>query len=299
MFKKVFSLGVFLSILCGGQLPALAENIVKQIEERGVIRAGYRQDTVPFAFVDETGKPVGYAIDMLELIREETEERLGKPITLELVDIDASDRFGQINDGTIDIECGSTTVTWEREEIVDFSTSYFASGTQMIVYRGSEWARAESLAGAKIAVIPDTTNETAIQNFAPDADFIFVSSEEEGWQMVQDGDVAGFAGDGILLQALKAQVDNSADYEIVPEFPYMIESYACTLPQNQSQWRKIVNYSLVRFMQGVVTDVPRSRAIYERWFGVNGVTPYPVETIADYFQGIISGYQWIDIEGRY
>ncbi|AFZ46461.1 amino acid ABC transporter substrate-binding protein, PAAT family [Cyanobacterium stanieri PCC 7202] len=299
MLKIFFSLGLSVSFFSALIPSALAGNLLEQIQATGVIRAGYRPDTVPFAFLDDDGKPVGYAIDLLELIREETETRLNQPIELELVEITPSNRFEQITEGIIDIECGSTTVTWERKNYVDFSVSYFASGTQMIVNQGSDWARAESLAGAKIAVIPDTTNEIAIRNFAPDAEFVFVDSEEEGWRMVQEDEVVGFAGDGILLQALKATIDNADQYEIVPEFPYMIESYACTLPQNQSQWRHIVNYSLVKYMQGVVIDVPESQALYSRWFGVNGVTPYPVETMADYFQGIVNGYEWIMIEGRY
>lgn len=299
MLKIFFSLGLSLSFFSAFIPSALAGNLLEQIKETGVIRAGYRPDTIPFAFIDDDGKPVGYAIDLLELIREETQTRLNRPIQLELIEINPSNRFEQITEGIIDIECGSTTVTWERKNYVDFSVSYFASGTQMIVNQGSDWANAESLAGAKIAVIPNTTNEVAIRNFAPDAEFIFVESEEEGWEMVQEDEVVGFAGDGILLQALKAQAEKNDQYEIVPEFPYMIESYACTLPQNQSQWRNIVNYSLVKYMQGVVIDVPESQALYSRWFGVDGVTPYPVETMADYFQGIVNGYEWIVIEGRY
>ncbi|MBE9223802.1 amino acid ABC transporter substrate-binding protein [Cyanobacterium stanieri LEGE 03274] len=299
MFKKIFSFGLSLSIFSAMTPWAWAGDIMEQIQETGVIRAGYRSDTVPFAFVDDDGKPVGYAIELLELIREETETRLGKPVELEFIEITPNNRFEQITDGIIDIECGSTTITWERNNYVDFSASYFASGTQMIVNKGSNWANAQSLAGAKIAVIPNTTNETAIREFAPDAEFIFVESEEEGWKMVQEDKVVGFAGDGILLQALKAQVTDSDSYEIVPEFPYMIESYACTLPQNESEWRNVVNYSLVKYMQGVVVGVPEYQNLYSRWFGVNGVTPYPIETMADYFQGIVNGYEWIRIEGRY
>lgn len=296
MLTKILSLGLSFSILSSLNLPSHANNIIENIQETGVIRAGYRSDTVPFAFTDDDGKPIGYAIDLLELIREETETRLNRPIRLELIEITPSNRFEQIAENIIDIECGSTTITWERTNYVDFSTSYFASGTQMIVNKNSNWATAESLTGAKIAVIPDTTNEMAIREFAPEAEFIFVENEEQGWQMVQQNQVIGFAGDGILLQALKAQAHNPDSYEIVPEFPYMVESYACTLPQNQSQWRHIVNYSLVKYMQGVVIGVPESEALYSRWFGVNGVTPYPIETMTEYFKGIVNGYEWIFTE---
>lgn len=299
MFKKLIQLGLSFSLISTLQMPVFAGEIFNQIKTTGVIKAGYREDTPPFAFVDIQGKPVGYSLDILELIRAYTQEELGKPIKLELIKIDPNNRFDKIKNGDIAIECGSTTITWEREKIVDFSVSYFASGTQMIVKKGSGFGNSNSLTGAKIAVIPQTTNEKAMKTFAKGANLIPVTSEEEGWQKLQKGEIDGFAGDGILLQSLKKQGDKSNNYEIVPEFPYMIEAYACTIPENESQWRDIVNYSIVKFMQGVVTDTPSSIDIYDRWFGEKGNTPYPIETMADYFQGVANGYEWILIDERY
>jgi polar amino acid transport system substrate-binding protein len=299
MFNKLVSIVLSCSVIFGVQLPVFAGEIFNQIKSTGVIKAGYRQDTPPFAFVDDKGKAVGYSLDILELIRQETEKRLGKPVKLELIPVDPNNRFEKIKNGTINIECGSTTVTWEREKIVDFAVSYFASGTQMIVKKGNGFANSDNLKGAKIGVIPNTTNEKAMKIFAQGAQLIFVASEEEGMDKLTKGDIDGFAGDGILLQSLKKQADNPQGYEIVPEFPYMIESYACTIPENDSAWRTTVNYAIVKFMQGVVTDTPSTIDIYDRWFGVDGNTPYPVETMADYFQGIINGYEWINIDERY
>lgn len=299
ILPNIVKLSLSASIFLFNQMPLFAGEVLSNIRETGIIKAGYRPETIPFAFVDNNGKPVGYSLDILELIRAETEKRLGKPIKLELNQINPENRFEQIEDGSIYIECGSTTVTWEREKFVDFSVSYFASGTQMIVNSGSGLANVSSLAGVKIAVIPDTTNEQAMKIFAKGAKLIPVKSEEEGLEKVKSGEVEGFAGDGILLQALKKNASNPNLYEIVPEFPYMIESYACTLPQDESQWRDIVNYSIVKFMQGIVTDTPSAIDIYERWFGQQGATPYPIETMADYFQGIANGYEWIPIQERY
>jgi len=299
MWKKLLNIGVAFTCLGLCSSPVLAGTVLERIKETGVIRAGYRDDTPPFAFRNEQGKPVGYSVDILELIQAETQKQLNTPVTLEFVRINPSNRFEQIQDGSIDIECGSTTVTWEREKFVDFTVSYFASGTQMIVKRGSGFANSDNLTSAKVGVIPNTTNEKAMKIYASSATLVPVKSEEEGWAMLQKGDLDGFAGDGILLQALKKQSDNGQDYEIVPEFPYMIESYACTVPEDESQWRGLVNKAIVKFMQGVTTDTPSAIDIYERWFGQNGNTPYPVETMADYFQGIINGYEWIIIDERY
>ena len=299
MWKKLISIALSVTLIGGLQTQASADEILDQIEKTGIIKAGYRQDTPPFTFVDESGKSVGYALDILEIIRAEVENRLGKKVKLELIPINALNRFEKVINGSVYLECSSTTVTWEREKKVDFSVSYFASGTQMIVKKGSGFANTDNLKGAKIAVISNTTNETAMQTSASSADLIYVATQEEGWEKLKKGEVDGYAGDGILLQALKKKASNPTNYEIVPEFPYVIESYACTLPPNQSQWRDTVNYGIVKFMQGVVTDTPSAVDIYERWFGEDGKTPYPRETMADYFQGIINGYEWILMDERY
>ncbi|MBF2058084.1 MAG: amino acid ABC transporter substrate-binding protein [Cyanobacterium sp. T60_A2020_053] len=299
MWKKLIILALSFSVVNIFPSSVLAQEVLEQVKETGIMKAGYRLDTPPFAFVNEEGKPVGYAIEILDLIREELETQLGQKITLQLVPINPQNRFQEVIDGSIYIECGSTTVTWEREKTVDFSVSYFASGTQMITKKGSGFANSDNLKGANIAVIPQTTNEKAITRYATAANLIPVASEEEGWQKLVKGEIDGFAGDGILLQSLRKQAPSPQDYEIVPEFPYVIESYACTLPPNQSQWRDTVNYTLVKFMQGVTTDTPSAIAIYERWFGANGNTPYPIETMADYFQGIVHGFEWIPIDERY
>jgi len=88
MFKKLISLGLSFSIIFGLQIPVFAGEVLNQIKATGIIKAGYREDTPPFAFADNQGKPIGYSLDILELIRAQTEKQLGKPIKLELVKID-------------------------------------------------------------------------------------------------------------------------------------------------------------------------------------------------------------------
>ena len=70
---------------------------------------------------------------------------------------------------------------------------------------------------------------------------------------------------------------------------------ACSLPKDDSDWRNLVNYSLIQFMEGIVSDQPTSVAIYEKWFDETGVAPYPRDTINDYFQGILDASEWIPI----
>ena len=272
-------------------------DLLENIKQTGTITAGTRKNAVPFGYVNDKGEWVGYSLDILELIRQEAETQLKRPIELKRVEVTPQNRFERIKDGSIDIECSSSTFTWEREKEVDFSVSYFASGTQILVRKGSGLGDLSTLAGKQIAAIPGTTNEAAIASQQPEAELVAVKDRREGMAKLEAGEVDGFAGDGIILLGLKRTAAKPDSYEVVPDFPYQYESYACILPENQSAWRDLVNYSLVKFMEGIVSDRQQTVEIYERWFGEEGVAPYPRETINDYFQGIVDGYEWIPLLG--
>lgn len=276
-------------------VPSWAGQVVDKIKQTGTITAGVRKDAIPFGFVNEQGEWVGYSLDVLELIRQDVEKQLGKPVQLNLVEVTPQNRFDKIAQNAIDIECASTTFTWEREQQVDFTVSYFASGTQLLVKKDSELNSLDSLAGKRIGVIAQTTNEAVMKQQQPAATFITVSDRYEGLEKLESGEIDGFASDGILLEGLKREGKNPTNLEVIPEFPYQYEAYACIIPQDESQWRDMVNYSLIKYMEGVVTDQPQAVNIYEKWFGDEGVTPYPREAMNEYFQGIINGYEWIPL----
>lgn len=171
--------------------------------------------------------------------------------------------------------------------------SYFASGTQMLIKKGSGLSSLDTLAGKRIGAVLNTTNEAAIRTQQPQAELVIVKDRQDGLQKLEKGEIDGFAGDGIVLEGLRKAATNPNNYEVVPEYPYMYESYACLLPQDESAWRDSVNYSLVKFMNGIVSDRQESVTIYEKWFGENSKTPYSREMINDYFQGIVNTYEWI------
>lgn len=289
----LISMTVLLAML--SQSPSWAGKILEKIKETGVITAGARKDAIPFGYINQKGQWVGYSLDMLELIRQQTEKQLGKPIKLQLVEVTPQNRFEKLKNGSIDIECGSTTFTWNREKEVDFSVSYFASGTQVLTKKGSGLNEVESLAGKRIGVIAQTSNERVIRSQQPAAQLVEVKDRLEGLKKLEQGEIDGFASDGIVLEGLKKTMANPNTLEIVPNYPYQYESYACTLPHDESQWRDLVNYSLIRFMEGIVTDQQDTVAILDKWFGEDGEVPYSRDTLNAYFQGIVNTYEWIPI----
>lgn len=293
MRKQLGPIALAFLLAATGQPPSWAGKVLERIEQTGTLTAGTRKDAIPFAYLNDRGEWVGYSLDILELIRQNLERQVGKPIELRLVEVTPQDRFAQVRDHRIDIECSSTTVTWAREREVDFTVSYFASGTQVLASKGSGLNEIESLAGKRIGVIPQTTNESVLKTQQPAAQVIPVKDREEGLKKLETGEIDGFASDGITLQGLRQKAKDPQGLEVVPDYPYQYESYACMVPEDESAWRDTVNYSLVKFMDGMVSDRQETVRIYEKWFGEEGVTPYPREAINDYFQGIVDSYEWI------
>ncbi|WP_267383562.1 amino acid ABC transporter substrate-binding protein [Cyanobacterium sp. uoEpiScrs1] len=275
---------------------SLAGGILEKIKQNGVINAGTSRDSIPFSYINDQGEWVGYSLDILEVIRKDIQKKIGEPIKLNLVEVTAKNRLSFIQNRNIDIECSSTTVTWKRSQTVDFTVSYFASGTKILVKKGSELETIETLAGRKIGVITKTTNERVIQQQQPAAKLVRVKDHNDGLKKLEEDKIDAFAGDGIILEGLKKESRNPSLLKVVPEFPYAYESYACMVPQDESAWRNIVDYSLVKFMQGIVSDQPETVSVYEKWFGEEtGITPYSREAINDYFQGIINSYEWVPL----
>ncbi|MBJ7899482.1 MAG: transporter substrate-binding domain-containing protein [Cyanobacteria bacterium RI_101] len=293
--KKLPLLALTSLLLSSLVLPAWGGPVLERIRETGVITAGARRDAVPFAFVDSQGRWVGYSIDMLERIRRQAEKQLGKPIQLKLVEATPEERFNLIQANKIDIECASSTFTWARTQKVDFSVSYFADGTKILTRANSGLESAASLNGRAVGVIPNSTNEKAIKVLQPAANLVPLQDQAEGIAKLEAGEIEAFAGDGIVLEGLRQKLKKPQDWAIVPNFPYQYESYACLLPKDDSDWRNLVNYALIQYMEGVVSDQTAAVAVYEKWFGEEGLAPYPRDTVNDYFQGIVDGFEWIPI----
>ena len=293
MFKSFSKLLAGFCLLTLAPLAANAGNTLEHIKQTGVIVAGTRKDAVPFAYIDDKGKWVGYSVDILEAIRQEAQRQLGRPIKLKLVEANESNRFSAIAARSIDLECSTTTFTWERTKKVDFSLSYFAAGTQLLVNKNSTLGKIDTLAGKKIGVLANSTNQEAIRTQQPKAQLVIVKDYANGIELLKSNKIDGFAADSIVLEGLQRK--NKNQFKIVPKTPYQYESYACMLPKDDSDWRNLVNYTLVKFMEGIINDQPQSVGIYEHWFGENGLAPYPRNSVNRYFEGIINSYEWIPL----
>ncbi|MBE9047227.1 amino acid ABC transporter substrate-binding protein [Pleurocapsales cyanobacterium LEGE 10410] len=251
--------------------PAVAETVLEKVISTGKLTAGTSKDAVPFAYRNEQGELVGYSVDILGLIANQLEQEFDREIELELVALQPKERIPKLIGGDVDLVCDASSFTWRRDRQIDFSFSYSSTGTRLLTRRGNNYWDAESLIGKRIGALPKTTNERAIRRVQPLAEVITVRDREAGYEALQQGKIDAFASDGILLESWLHSSPNPEDFQIVGD--YSREGIACMVAENNSQFLNIVNYSLIKFMQGFLDNKPEYVAMFERWFGPQGALP--------------------------
>jgi polar amino acid transport system substrate-binding protein len=261
--------GLILSAIMPGV--ASAETVMEKVARTGVLTAGTSRDALPFAYSDSQGKLTGYSVDMLGLIQQQLEKESGKKIKLKLVAVTPSERIPKIINREVDIVCDASSFTWERDKKVDFSISYGVTGTQILIKKNSNLGSPESLINKRVGVLSGTTNEQVIKQIQPQAKLVYLRTRPEGFAALEQGKVDAFASDSILLEGWLQTAKNQDSFAIVPPRPYSREGIACMVPENNSKFLNSVNYSLVKFMQGFVNNNPKYVAIFDHWFGYQGV----------------------------
>jgi polar amino acid transport system substrate-binding protein len=267
---KIPALGILLSLFLPLQVVS-AQTVLEKIAKTGVLTAGTSKDAFPLAYADDKGQLVGYSVDMLQLIKGQIEKELKRPITLKLVALTPGERIPKLQSGDVDIVCDSSSFTWERDKLIDFSVSYGITGTRLLVKQGTAFSGPESLVGKRIGALPKTTNEDSIRRAQPKAQIVLLKDRAEGYKALQDGTIDGFAGDGLLLEGWLQKTSNK-NFQ-VDGYPYSKEGVACMVPENNSKLLDRTNYALLSFMQGFVKNKSASISVFDKWFGPNSTVP--------------------------
>lgn len=239
---------------------------LKKIGDVGSIAIGHRETSSPFSFVDANKQPAGYAVDLCLKIVDEVKIILKKPdLAVKYVVVNAQNRIPMVVDGSIDLECGSTTNTLTRQQQVDFSPVYFTTGTRLLTWKTKKISEIEDMAGMTIAVVGGSTNEKALKGFidggqARGAQLFVTKDYAEGFSALEAKKVDAFATDDIVLFGLLAKSDRKQDFEIVGRY-LTYDPYGVMFRRGDPEFRLAVNRALARvFRSGEIAK------IYARWF---------------------------------
>lgn len=237
-----------------------------KIKATGAIAIGYRENSLPFAFLDKDKKPAGYSVDLCLRIATAVQQRLGlKDLKVNWVPVTPSSRIPELVRGSIDLECGSTTITFSRMEQVDFSFLTFVDGGSLLATATSKVTSVSDLGGKRVAVIPGTTTERALaaamQKSLVNARVVEVSDHAEGLAALENGTADAYASDRVLLAGLLAKA-KEPDKLVLSNQLFSYEPYALMIRRGDTAFRVEVNRALASlYRTGEI--VP----IYEKWFG--------------------------------
>ncbi len=255
------------------QIQIPSNSRLKVVANTKIIKIAYRADASPFSFVNDKNEPVGFTIDICKWVAKSIEGQFGLGnLKIEWVPVTVQTRFSAVASGKADMECGSSTVTLGRMRQVDFSNYVFIESTGMLVTKASNIRKFSDVAGKRIAVIADTTNERAIiaqmKQQKIEATMVSVKDGAEALALLESGKADGFASDKLLL--VGAHVKNPEALVMLPD-DLSVEPYAIALPHGDWAFRLAVNTGLAQiYRTGQVITV------FNAWFNQVGLQMSPV-----------------------
>jgi polar amino acid transport system substrate-binding protein len=270
MLKRCLTILGFLTLVLPA-VPAFADATMDKISRTGVVTIGTRTGSPPFAFVNKSNEWVGFSIDLVEqAIVPALEKKLGKKIKVEKKESTPPTRIPLLTANAVDLIAGTMTDTPQRRESVDFSLTFFLTGAQFLVKKGSPITGIDTIAGKRIAAQQGSTNAKIIREKVPAAQLREFPDQPAAFQALAQGQVDAYTNDGIQLFGLKAKAPNPNDWEVVGDF-YSEEPYGMAMRKGEKDFKEAVDTGLRNaFESGKYFE------LYEKWFGPKGEVPYPM-----------------------
>jgi len=269
--RRALAVVLTLALALAVAAPAFAETTLEKINRTGTLTIGARTGSPPFAFINKQNEWVGFSIDLVEqAIVPAVSKKLGKPVKVEKKESTPATRIPLLSSNAVDLIAGTMTDTRPRRESVDFSITFFVTGAQFLVKKGSPIHGIQDIAGKRIAAQQGSTNARIIRERVPTAQLREFPDQPAAFQALAQGQVDAFTNDGIQLYGLRAKTPNPGEWEIVGDF-YSYEPYGMAMRKNESDFRHLVNVGLMEAMES-----GKYFELYDKWFGPRGEAPYPL-----------------------
>ncbi|HJU62119.1 MAG TPA: transporter substrate-binding domain-containing protein [Candidatus Binatia bacterium] len=265
---------LFFAILVAGTVNvtfARAETTLEKISRTGALTIGTRTGSPPFAFVNKNNEWVGFSIDLVEqAILPVIAKKTGKEIKVEKKESTPQTRIPLLTSNAVDLIAETMTDTQSRRDSVDFSLTFFATGAQFLVKKGSPIKGLQSIGGRRVAAQQGSTNARIIREQVPTAKLLEFPDQPAAFQALVQGQVQAYTNDGIQLAGLKAKAPKPDEWIVVGEF-FSYEPYGMAMRKNDSDFRQVVNVGL---MDAIASG--KYFELYDKWFGPKSDVPYPL-----------------------
>ncbi|GIT88105.1 amino acid ABC transporter substrate-binding protein [Roseobacter sp. OBYS 0001] len=245
-----------------------------KIAASGEIVIGHRESSVPFSYLDENQNPVGYSIDLCMKVVDAVAAELDQELSIKYVPVNPKTRIALMANGTIDLECGSTTNNLTRQQQVEYLPVTFVTGTKILTRKDSGINSVADLDGMAVALAQGTTNEravmAAVEAAGLDVKILPVRDHAEGMLSLETDRVDAYATDHILLHGLISKSKNPDDFAVVGDF-LSFDPYALMVRRDDSAFELVGKKALAEvFRTGEIVE------IYSKWFDPLGVPADPL-----------------------
>lgn len=244
---------------------AQAADTLAKIAESGKITLAYRESSVPFSYVETPGKPIGFAVDLSNAVVEAVKKKLNRPdLQVGLVSVTSQNRIPLITNGTVDLECGSTTNNTARGKDVAFAINHFYTGTRLLAKRSANIKDYADLANKTVTTTTGTTNALVMRKYNQDKNLgmniVLGRDHADSFLLVESDRAVAFAMDDVLLFGLISNAKTPSDFEVVGE-SLQVEPYACMLPKDDPAFKKVVDDTFASMMKSGEFE-----KLYDKWF---------------------------------
>jgi len=268
LFAALLSCSVLTALPALGAEPA---GTLKKIRDTGSISLGHRESSIPFSYYDDKQQVIGYSHEvMLKAVDAIKSELKLASLTVRTVPVTSQNRIPLIQNGTIDIECGSTTNNTERQKQVSFSNTIFVIGTRLLTKKDSGIKDFADLAGKNVVTTAGTTSERLLRKYNDDKklgmNIISAKDHGESFLTLETGRAVAFMMDDALLYGELAKAKKPGDWMVVGT-PMSREAYGCMLPKDDVAFKKVVDGAIARLMASGEIE-----KIYAKWF-MNPIPP--------------------------
>ncbi|HEX5394706.1 MAG TPA: glutamate/aspartate ABC transporter substrate-binding protein [Rhodocyclaceae bacterium] len=244
---------------------ALAEDTLKKIKDTGSITLGHRESSIPFSYYDDKQQVIGYSQELMMKVVDAIKTETKRPdLKVNMMPVTSANRISLIQNGTVDLECGSTTNNLERQKQAAFSNSIFVIGTRLLTKKDSGVKDFADLKGKNVVVTAGTTSERLLLKMntekALGMNVISAKDHGESFLTLETGRAVAFMMDDALLYGEMAKAKRAGDWAVVGT-PQSFEAYGCMMRKEDPAFKKVVDTALAKVMKSGEAD-----KIYAKWF---------------------------------
>lgn len=265
--KPILALAIAILALLPSKLTSAQElsGTLKKIKENGAVTLGHRSDALPFSYQDDKGNVHGYSIDLCNRVADAVKTHLKLPqMKVDLVEVTAANRFRLVKNGTVDLECGTTTNTLGREQEVAFSVTTFVVATRFVSKKRMGIQEFEDLKGLTVASLSGTTNIKRVVDLNSEKGLEMVilpaPNPADAMRLLESNQISAFFWDDILLAGTIARAENSRQY-VISNQALSVEPYALMMRKGDTPFKQAVDDALVALFRS-----NEIKKLYERWF---------------------------------